>query len=324
MSGINSTGKYGPAAIATMPLLHQGKTRDTFWAKWPSSSGRRPPRLIVASDRISTHNVVHKSVIPFKGEVLTALTVYWLTHVLDHVRVPHHLRAYGSDIFRFLSGKQGDYPNKLHHRAIVVLTLEMVAIEFIFRMYLTGSLWKDYYSKGLPNPYGIILPQGLPLMSMLHKNIGFDAPLFTPTEKSETDEPLDSAGVRKTHSGATHLTRQVFNLGRRVLNSVGLEGVDSKFEVGYDDDGILRVGDEVWTGDSSRIVALSDIKEGQDPKWRDKQLARDEAERIWAGGKKVPLEFSPEIIKQLSDTYLELFEQITGQSLANFQRQHLS
>ncbi len=316
MSGTKSAGKYGPAAIATLPLAYQGKTRDTFLGCWPKGMDREHrPLIIVASNRISTHNVVHQSLIPWKGEVLTALTIFWLKQVLESKGVRHHLVAYGKEIYDYLPGRRRDYPVDLHHYAIVVEPLKIIPIEFIRRMYMCGSFWKDFYSKGHANPYGQRLPIGLKLMSRFDGEDG----LFTPTDKSETDDPVEAAFVSGKYPDATELTREVFRLGRQHLNAVGLEGVDSKFEVGIDADGRVVLADEVWTGDSSRIANIDQIVEGKEPPWRDKQLARDEAERIWAGGKKVPLAFDAKVTGQLSTTYMVLLEQITELNLTQFQ-----
>ena len=76
-------------ALSSLPLIYQGKTRDTFPTKSPDEL------LIVATNRLSTHNIVHLSEVPFKGEVLTALTIFWLTGILEKAGIKHHLLAYG-------------------------------------------------------------------------------------------------------------------------------------------------------------------------------------------------------------------------------------
>lgn len=305
-----SDPKFAPA-LTTLKLVHQGKTRDTFGTK---SSDRL---LIVATQRLSTHNIIHLSEVPHKEEVLTALTIFWLTELLEKRGIKHHLVSYGTDIYRNLPGGRSDYPTDLHHRAIVVKKLSMVPVEFIYRGYLAGSLFKSFYSKGLPNPYGISLKEGLPLMTP------FPHPLFTPTDKSETDEPLDATATSVTYPDASHISLQVFIMVRDHLRALGLELVDSKFEVGMDELGDVTIADEITTPDSSRFCELSEITLGSEPPWLDKQLARDEAERIWGNGKKYPLKFSPEIIRKLSDTYLGIFHRITGRKLQDYQHDHL-
>ncbi|HUD04005.1 MAG TPA: phosphoribosylaminoimidazolesuccinocarboxamide synthase [Candidatus Paceibacterota bacterium] len=305
-----SKTKFTPA-LSSLPLIHQGKTRDTFETNSPDTL------LIVATQRLSTHNVIHLSEVPYKDQVLTALTIFWLTSLLGKVGIPHHLVAFGTDIYTYLPGKRSDYPADLHYRAIIVKKLSMVPVEFIYRGYLAGSLYKGFHSKGLPNPYGITLERGLPLMTQ------FPAPIFTPTDKSETDEPLDAQETSMRYPDPSRVSLQTFMLTRNHLRSRGVELVDSKFEVGIDQFGIATIADEIATPDSSRFCEFSAIEPGKEPPWFDKQIARDEAERVWDKAEKCPLKFSSEIIQKLSDTYLGICSQITGDGLQSFQRQYL-
>ncbi len=268
--------------------------------------------LLVASDRISTHNVVHDSLIPRKGDVLNALTVYWLTKVFPRIGLEgdHHLIACGSAIFNFVLKDEFEDPDDLVRRAILVEKLEIVPVEFIFRTYLTGSLYDKFYSKGIENPYGEFLPEGLAKMSKL------DELLFTPTEKSETDDPIISADVVNTYHPGYDLARYAYIYIQKELNNVGIELIDSKLELGLNRAGEFVIADEVFTPDSSRFCEIGAIKEGEDPPWLDKQIARDEVSRIWAKtGDKKPVTFSPETIKALTNVYLDIFERITGQPL---------
>ena len=185
-------------------------------------------------------------------------------------------------------------------------------MEFIFRNYLAGSLYHKFYSKGLANPYGIVLPPELPVMT------AFDQPLFTPTRKSEEDEPMDTAATLAEYPVTSATCLRAFTLIRDYMRTLGLELVDSKFEASGD-----VLGDEIVTPDSSRFCRLADIELGKEPPWLDKQIARDEAERSWGSGPKFPLRFSQEIIQKLSNTYLSIFFRITGQKLGDFQRSHL-
>ncbi|MBP9710986.1 MAG: phosphoribosylaminoimidazolesuccinocarboxamide synthase [Candidatus Pacebacteria bacterium] len=303
--------------LENLQLIHRGKTRDTYRAKWSSPNDtRRPPRLIVASDRISTHNIVHQSTIPKKGEVLTALTVRWIEDLRGE-DIDTHLIAFGKNIYDYLPGKEGDYPKNFHHRAIVVKDLDMIPVEFIYRAYLCGSLWDKYYSKGLENPYGIKLGPDLPLMYR------FTRPIFTPTEKSDTDEPLNHLKTHEEYRAVSEIGRSVLTFVQRVLRRTGVEMIDTKLEFGVDEHGALVLADEVLTPDSSRFVRRKDIREGENPPWLDKQVARDWAEKKWAGGLKEPLIFPPMTINQLKETYVDLFEMVSRMSLSQFQREVL-
>lgn len=299
-------------ALSNLTLLYQGKTRDTFATLYDHLL------LIVATERLSTHNVIHKSNIVLKGQVLTALTIFWMTKILPEAGIRHHLVAYGKDIYKYLPGKRSDYPRDLHLRAIIVLKLDIFPVEFIYRAYLAGSLYDKFYSKGIQNPYGLILQTGLPLMWK------FGKPEFTPTDKSETDEPRDVIDIEQSYPEASRLTSKTFNVTRSYLNSRELEEVDSKFEVGKDRDGNCYIADECATPDSSRFCDIHLVREGVMPPWRDKQIARDEAERMWDGPKGPPLEFSPQVKRKLTDTYLEIFEQITQIKLKDFQDRYLN
>lgn len=288
-----------------LPLIHEGKVRLTF--ELPNNPDLL---LVVATDRVSTHNIVHNSLVPGKGEVLTALTLYWTRSVLTGFST--HIQDWGVRIYDHFGGSGEVEELGLHRRALVVKKLRMIPVEFIFRQYLTGSLWKVYKSGG-PNPYGLNLPDGLPKMYKFVRTI------FTPTDKSETDDPMDFAQVERDHRHAVTGTYQLFLAVQRHLNSKGIELIDSKFEVGVDAAGALCIGDEITTPDSSRFCELSEISEGEDPHWLDKQILRDEAERIWGDGPKIPLEFDPFLISSTKGIYEGIFERIAGGSLTDYQ-----
>lgn len=309
-----------PYTLTNLPLVGQGKTRDTY--RVPRKRGQRPLLLIYASDRISTHNVVHESRVPFKGEVLAALTVFWLTGPLAHL--PNHLVGYGRKVSHYL-GTSGEYPSDVPVRSILVEEVHITLVELIFRAYLTGSLYSEHYkdkqanARGIvPNPYGIAIPAGWPVMAP------FEPPIFTPTEKSKLDLPLRADEVERMYPDATRLQREAFTIMRRYLNVRGIELVDGKGECGVNADGRSVIADEIGTPDCCRFAELAAVKPGVVPPWLDKQVARDEAERTWNGGKKVPLTFSPATVKALTNTYLNVFERIVGMPLAQFQRERLS
>lgn len=273
------------------------------------------PRLVVATKRLSTHNVVHKSLVPYKDEVLTALTIFWLVDVLGKNNIRHHLIAYGKEVYDYLPGKPKDYPADLHYRAIVVRTLDMYPIEFILRKYLAGSLWR-LLRDGKKNPYGHLGCRPVLMMS-------FRTPLFTPTKKSETDDPLRASIVWAKHPSVVALFRKAYNLARKHTNRVGIEIVDLKGEAGQDEQGRSVIADEFGTPDCCRFCEKDEIILGQEPAWLDKELARKEAERIWGRGPRVPLEFSSVVVSHLSTTYLDIFERIVGMPLAQFKRERL-
>ena len=313
MNSNSTKARFGAPALTNLPLLHQGKTRDSF--SIPITYLNQRLRLVVATNRISTHDIVHQTVIVLKGEVLTALTIYWLLLLERHLGIKHHLVAYGKDIYKYLPGKPSDYPSDLNLYAVVVVEKEIIPIEFIIRNFLEGSLESKYYALGKENPYGILLPKGLKRM---HR---FSEPVFTPTDKTEDgDPPRNSKEVMERYPIATHLVATTASFVTKHLEGRGIALIDTKCEVSVDG----WLADEVFTPDSSRFCRLKDVREGVAPPFMDKQIARDEAMRLWAGGRKVPLVFGYDIKQKLTRTYTRIFEEITSMSLASFQTQYFS
>ena len=302
--------KY-PVPVKAARVVHQGKTRNTYATKYANL------RAVEASDRLSTHNVVHESEIAGKGEVLTALTIYWIINFLQKEGIPTHLIEFGKKIYDYLPGTRADYPSNFHYRTIIIKVLQMIPFEIIFRLFLDGSLYRDYYSKGLADPYGVNLPPGLPRMYR------FEKLLFTPTDKSENDDPVRADLVERLHPKAVSLCRRVYEIGNNSLQEKGLVAVDSKFECGLDEDKQTVMGDEILTLDSSRFTPEGGIVLGQEPEWLDKEEARREAMRIWAGGKKKPLRFSSAFETKLSSKYRDIGAMVLGESLTSFQKNHL-
>lgn len=292
----------------TLPPKHQGKVRDMH-----EIPGHPDLLLIVATDAVSTHNVAHSSLIPGKGQILTAMTLFWAFGPLQDI--PNHIVACGSDIYLYLP-EGVEYPSDLHLRALVVRKLYVAPYEFIFRHRMAGSLWSEYYKKGLPNPYGIDLPPGLELMSPLDF-------VFTPTDKSATDDPVNSRAIEVLCPQVVTLARKVYRRGYDFALARGIEIIDFKAEVGIDSDGRIRLADEWLTGDCCRFVEADKIVIGQEPPWFDKQIVRDAAVEQW-GGKKSgpPLEFPNDVIQKCSGAYHTAFERISGTTLEGFQEQY--
>lgn len=289
---MNTTPNF---AVAGLELCHQGKVRDTYkLPNWPDM------RLVVATDRVSTHNIVHNSTVPGKGVALTTLTVFWMEK-LAKAGVETHLVASGEKVADFLPSAV--YTPELAKRAIVVRWLRVIPIEFIFRSRMAGSLWQGY-KKGQPNPYGLYLDGDLELMSP------FNLPIFTPTEKSDVDEPLLAKAVLREHPAACDLARRVYEFGRHFAAEKGIEILDGKFEIGINAHGRPVLVDECLTPDSCRFVDARNVFVGQEPKWLDKQFLREYAERTWGFGigNKTPLSFPDDVITETVARY----EQIVG------------
>ncbi len=279
-----------------LSLIHQGKVRDTY-----AIPGRDDLLLVVASDRVSTHNIVHASEIPGKGEILTAITVGFMKKLAP---VQTHLVASGKSIYNYLPNISDLYPTSLYKRAIVVKRLDMIPIEFIFRSRLAGSLWKSY-SSGEVKPYGTNLPKRLELMSDIRDdNI---LPMFTPTDKSEHDDPLEAAEVELQYPEAYKMALGIYMMGCIWAKARGIEIIDGKFEIGVDPKtGEMVLADECLTPDSCRFVRSEDVCVGLEPPWMDKQILRNEAERVWGNNQKHPLVFSSEACLKTIKIYKEI------------------
>lgn len=291
--------------------FHAGKVRHTY-----ELPGYPDLLLVLATDRLSTHNVVHRSQIPQKGVILTALTVFWFRELL--AKTPNHLVAAGHDIHRYLPsscrGVQG--LEGIEYRALVVERLRMIPVEFVVREYLTGSLLNAYEARR--DPYGLSLPPGLLEMSRLP-----NAPILTPTDKSETDDPLLSSDILGKYPRECALVRQTFLRVQKFLAQKGLTIVDSKCELGLRPDGTVVFGDEVFTTDSSRFVKTDSICEGEAPNPLDKQHFRNIAERTWGTGPVRPLRFSDEAVDTGVRIMRNLLEMVTSHSLSEWKAGHL-
>ncbi len=289
--------------------IHTGKVRNTY-----ALPGHTDFLLVYASDRVSTHNVVHDSHVHSKGRILTALTIHWAYLLEDQLGINHHIVAYGPSIREYLPA--GEYSDELLAQCLVVQRLQMKPYEFIFRRYLTGSLWNKFQSKGLPNPYtGTVLPGDPPLMTR------FDELLFTPTEKSDVDDPVFSASVLEEHAEAVEMLTEVFLFAEEHLARSDIALVDGKFEVGTtEQDGLmlLFLADEILTPDSCRYTNLANIRIGEEPSWLDKQPLRDIAEAKWGNGEKTPLTFDPIVLRKAEALYHQIFQGITGHKLESY------
>ena len=280
------------AAIADLPLVASGKVREIY------DLGDR--LLMVASDRISTYDVVHPNPIPDKGKVLTGLSAFWFAKT-GHI-VSNH----------YVSATEG-VPDEVRGRAMVVRKLEMLPVECVVRGYITGSGWKDYQATGSVS--GIELPPGL------RESDKLPTPIFTPSTKAEEghDEAID-------FDRAAELVGDRDLMGRVRDVSIGLYGfaadharergvilADTKFEFGLDPSGELVVGDEVLTPDSSRYWPADTYEPGHGQPSFDKQYVRD-----WASGsgwdKTPPAPEVPEdVVEGTRARYVEAYEKITGE-----------
>jgi phosphoribosylaminoimidazole-succinocarboxamide synthase len=282
--------------VSNAPALthvSSGKVRDIY------ASGEER-LLLVASDRISTYDVVHPTPIPDKGKVLTGMTKFWLERT-EQV-CPNHLVSYI------------EVPEEFRGRAMLVERLEMVPVECVVRGYITGSGWKDYQSTGAV--CGIELPAGLRESEQLPE------PIFTPATKAEVgdhDENVDferAAGIvgdRELLEELRRLSIAIYELGAAHARERGIILADTKFEFGRRPDGTIVLGDEVMTPDSSRFWPADGYEPGRSQPSFDKQYVRD-----WAAGsgwdKTPPAPALPDdVIERTRALYVDAYQRITGE-----------
>jgi phosphoribosylaminoimidazole-succinocarboxamide synthase len=278
--------------LADLPLVASGKVREMY------DLGDR--LLMVASDRISTYDVTHPTPIPDKGKVLTALSVFWFEQSGEIV--PNHLVSTTEDV-----------PDEVRGRALSVVKLDMLPVECVVRGYLSGSGWKDYEATG--TVAGIELPEGLSESQQLPE------PIFTPSTKAEVghDETIDFeraaeiVGDRDVMEQLRDLSIALYSFAAEHAFGAGVLLADTKFEFGRDADGVIRVGDEVLTPDSSRFWPADAYRIGRGQPSFDKQYVRD-----WASAtgwdKQPPAPAIPDdVVAGTRARYVEAYERITGQ-----------
>jgi phosphoribosylaminoimidazole-succinocarboxamide synthase len=254
--------------------------------------------LLVASDRISTFDVVLPTEIPDKGRVLTGLSGFWFARTREIV--PNHLVALRPD-----------------GRSTEARRLTMLPIECVVRGYLAGSGWKDYLARG--EVCGHRLPAGLRESDRLPTSI------FTPATKAHEghDENIDRVRA------AALVGEELFNRAERVSLELyehaaaharerGIVIADTKFEFGLDADGVLTLGDEALTPDSSRFWPATDYEPGHGQPSFDKQYVRDYCESLgWdktAPGPELP----GHVVDGTRARYVEAFERLTGMSFESY------
>ena len=278
--------------LADLPLLASGKVREMY--------DLDDRLLMVASDRISTYDVVHPTPIPDKGKVLTGLSAFWFAKT-GHI-VPNH----------FLSATDG-VPDEVRGRATVARKLEMLPVECVVRGYITGSGWKDYQATGTVS--GIELPPGLQESERL------PTPIFTPSTKAEVghDETIDFdraaelVGDRELMNRVRDVSIALYSFASEHARERGVILADTKFELGLDEEGELVLGDEVLTPDSSRFWPADGYAPGRGQPSFDKQYVRDWAsESGWDKSPPAP-EIPDDVVARTRELYIEAYERITGE-----------
>jgi phosphoribosylaminoimidazole-succinocarboxamide synthase len=247
--------------------------------------------LLVASDRISTFDVVLPTEIPDKGRVLTGLAAFWFARTRDIC--PNHLLALRAD-----------------GRSTECRRLEMLPIECVVRGYLSGSGWKDYTATG--TVCGHVLPAGLSESSELPE------PIFTPATKAVTghDENIDRETASELvgadlFAEAERISLALYGFAAAHARERGIIIADTKFEFGLDDERRLVLGDEALTPDSSRFWPAGEYRPGGAQPSFDKQFARDYCESLgWDKTDPGP-ELPEDVVAGTRGRYVEAFERLT-------------
>jgi phosphoribosylaminoimidazole-succinocarboxamide synthase len=287
-----------PGAIELSNPVAQGKVRDIYDAG--------PDHLLmVATDRISTYDVVHPTPVPDKGKVLTGISAFWFDKVADIV--PNHVVSFTA------------VPDEARGRGLLVERLEMFPVECVVRGYITGSGWKDYRASGAI--CGIELPAGLQESEQLPE------PIFTPATKAELgdhdenvdfDRAAEILGDRELLEQLRDLSIAVYSRAAEHARSRGIILADTKFEFGRGKSGEIVLGDEVLTPDSSRFWPAEGYEPGHGQPSFDKQYVRDWATQSgW--DKTPPAPALPEdVVARTRDLYADAYERITGEPFSKW------
>jgi phosphoribosylaminoimidazole-succinocarboxamide synthase len=274
--------------------LHSGKVRDLY----ETDDGLL---LMVASDRMSAFDHVLEPGIPDKGEILTRLSLWWFDQLKDVV--PNHVVS-------------AEVPAEFAGRAILCRKLRMVPVECVARGYLTGGGLLEYRAGGAVS--GVRLPPGLDNGSRLPE------PIFTPSTKAPMgrhdepmtfDEVVDEVGAEVAEM-LRRITLDVYTRGAEIALERGIILADTKIELGWDADGVLTLGDEVLTPDSSRFWPRELWEPGRPQPSFDKQYVRDwlvSPESGWdRHSGEAPPPLPDKVVERTRQRYVEAFERLTG------------
>jgi phosphoribosylaminoimidazole-succinocarboxamide synthase len=254
--------------------------------------------LLVASDRISTFDVVLPTEIPDKGRVLTGLSAFWFART-EHI-CANHLLELRSD-----------------GRSTECRRLEMLPLECVVRGYLSGSGWKDYTATG--TVCGHRLPAGLTESAEL------PAPIFTPSTKAVTghDENIDHARAaelvgKDRLDEVEEVSLALYRFAAAHARERGIVIADTKFEFGLDEQERLVLADEALTPDSSRFWAADEYRPGGPQPSFDKQYARDYCESLgWDKSYPGP-ELPADVVAGTRARYVEAFDRLTELTFDEF------
>lgn len=295
-----------------LPFVGRGKVRDIY-------AVGEDQLLVITTDRLSAFDVVLPDPIPFKGQVLTQISVFWFDFLKPVV--PNHLLTADVDEMDLPREIKQKFGSILEGRSMLVKKAKPLPVECVVRGYLTGSGWKDYLKTGFV--CGHKLPTGLRQCDKLAK------PLFTPATKAAVghDENIDFKETVKrigesVAKRAEQWTIALYEKGRDYAETKGILIADTKFEFGLPlspegrgkGEGILLI-DEVLTPDSSRFWPKDGYEPGHDQPSFDKQIVRNYLLELGWNQKPPAPKLPQEIIDKTSRAYREIYERLTGNEI---------
>lgn len=292
------------ASFSQLPNHEQGKVRDSY----SLPDGRR---VMISSDRQSAFDQV-LSAVPYKGQVLNQVAQFWFEQTEDIC--PNHII---------------DIPDP---NVVIAKNLQMLPIEMVVRAYITGStetsIWPKY-QRGERILYGHQFPEGLV------KNQKLPGTIITPTTKAaqgEHDAPITADEILENNllteeqwTDVSAKSLAIFARGQEIAAKNGLILVDTKYEFGLDENGVITIADEIHTPDSSRYWIEASyaglLAEGKEPESLDKEFLR-----LWISARcdpyKDPIpEIPSDTLIEFSSKYIQLYERVTGQK---FEKQDLN
>ncbi|MGO4472197.1 phosphoribosylaminoimidazolesuccinocarboxamide synthase [Arthrobacter sp. M-10] len=288
--------------------FYSGKVRDLYVHAddFSGAESGQDRVLVVASDRISAYDHVLSSEIPDKGRVLTQLSLWWF----EQLGVEHHVLA---------STAAEGVPAEVEGRAMICKRLEMFPVECIARGYLTGSGLAEYRQSG--TVCDIPLPEGLVDGSRLGHAI------FTPSAKAEVGEHDENITYDDVvamvgddiAARLSELTLKIYTRAEEIARGRGIILADTKVEFGIDvNTGVITLGDEVLTPDSSRFWDAETYAPGKAQPSFDKQFVRDwltSAESGWDRSSDAPPPALPaDVVEKTRARYVEAYEKLTGRT----------
>ena len=285
-------------ALPGLRLFNRGKVRDIY--------DLGDNLLLVATDRISAFDVILPTVIPGKGEILTALSEFWFGIIKDII--PNHLITTRFDHFPAACLPHRD---RLEGRSMLVKKSTPAPVECIVRGYLAGSGWKDYQNTG--TVCGIPLPKGLVEASRLGQSI------FTPSTKAAIGahdvnisfgDMMAKLGEKRAEAMRDASTA-IYKRASDLAEKKGIIIADTKFEFGFEADQVILI-DEVLTPDSSRFWPADGYRPGKTPDSFDKQFVRDYLLNLPWDMKSPPPQLPPEIVKKTQEKYAEALRRLTA------------